>query len=430
MEESTTDHNFSSAIEEAKYWREKATQLEKETKEVKEEFQEFQEGSRELEAELETQLEQSEHKVKEYRSLSNRLQMENDQLKSKLEQCHREYHFQINDLQTELSEIKEIKDELNKYVRELEQQNDDLERAKRSTLASLEDFEARMNATIERNAFLESELDEKESLKVSVQRLKDETRDLRAELRVLAAPAPIPGTPGGMNSNTPKRAFSLDSPSSVLPTSRVDIINNQSGALRTPDNERITTNGTSHMNYFNRKKVLESIGSGTGNCSEKNNNSTMDSNRLESNGNDSKINHSVHHQPPLTPSARLSALNIVGDLLRKVGALELKLSSCRNIVKENGNGQNIGKINGTLSPSANNLSSLSNMGQGNGITTAPSTPTSPGLGFTKKGGANERGTGVVDNDPNPQVDRAFSKKIPRVGSAPSVKKINGTAIPS
>ena len=62
----------------------------------------------------------------------------------------------------------------------------------------------------------------------------------------------------------------------------------------------------------------------------------MDSNRLESNGNDSKINHSVHHQPPLTPSARLSALNIVGDLLRKVGALELKLSSCRNIVKENG----------------------------------------------------------------------------------------------
>jgi len=425
MEEATKDVNFASPIEEAKYWREKAIQLEKETKEVKEEFQEFQEGSRELEAELETQLEQSEHKVKEYRSLSNRLQMENDQLKSKLEQCHREYHFQINDLQTELSEIKEIKDELNKYVRELEQQNDDLERAKRSTLASLEDFEARMNATIERNAFLESELDEKESLKVSVQRLKDETRDLRAELRVLAAPAPIPGTPSGVNSNTPKRAFSLDSPSSVLPSSRSDIINNQNMALRTPDNER---NGTSHLNYFNRKKVLESIGGG--NCSEKNNNSTMDSNRLETSITDSKINNSVHHQPPLTPSARLSALNIVGDLLRKVGALELKLSSCRNIVKENGNGQNIGKINGTLSPSANNLSSLSNMGQSNGISTAPSTPTSPGLSITKKGATNERGNGAVDNNPNPQIDRAFSKKIPRVGSAPSVKKMNGTAIPS
>ena len=69
-------------------------------------------------------------------------------------------------------------------MRELEQQNDDLERVKRSTLArwnvlrdvstvilgtfyfnpsllSLEDFEGRMNAAIERNAFLESELDEK-----------------------------------------------------------------------------------------------------------------------------------------------------------------------------------------------------------------------------------------------------------------------------
>jgi len=46
-----------------------------------------------------------------------------------------------------------------------------------------------------------------------------------------------------------------------------------------------------------------------------------------------------HHNgstPPLTPSARISALGIVGDLLRKVGALELKLVSCRNIVKENG----------------------------------------------------------------------------------------------
>merc|ERR1711915_1059540 len=46
----------------------------------------------------------------------------------------------------------------------------------------------------------------------------------------------------------------------------------------------------------------------------------------------------THHNgtPPLTPSARISALGIVGDLLKKVGALELKLVSCRNIVKENG----------------------------------------------------------------------------------------------
>lgn len=46
----------------------------------------------------------------------------------------------------------------------------------RATMVSLEDFEGRLNQAIERNAFLESELDEKESLLVSVQRLKDEAR--------------------------------------------------------------------------------------------------------------------------------------------------------------------------------------------------------------------------------------------------------------
>ena len=98
--------------------------------------------------------------------------------------------FQVTELQSELSEIKANHQELNTYIRELEQQNDDLERAKRSTLASLEDFETKMNAMIERNAFLESELDEKESLKAAVQRLKDETRDLKSELRVVATTQP------------------------------------------------------------------------------------------------------------------------------------------------------------------------------------------------------------------------------------------------
>lgn len=48
----------------------------------------------------------------------------------------------------------------------------------RATIVSLEDFEQRLNQAIERNAFLESELDDKESLLVSVQRLKDEARGM------------------------------------------------------------------------------------------------------------------------------------------------------------------------------------------------------------------------------------------------------------
>lgn len=73
---------------------------------------------------------------------------------------------------------------LQKYVRELEQTNDDLERTKRNTVQSLDDFESRLNQEMERNALLEHELDEKDTLHAMVQRLKDETRDLRHELAV------------------------------------------------------------------------------------------------------------------------------------------------------------------------------------------------------------------------------------------------------
>ncbi len=41
---------------------------------------------------------------------------------------------------------------------------------------SIEDFETKLNSAIERNVYLESELDEKDNLKSMVQRLKDETR--------------------------------------------------------------------------------------------------------------------------------------------------------------------------------------------------------------------------------------------------------------
>lgn len=57
---------------------------------------------------------------------------------------------------------------------------------------SLEDFEQRMNHVIERNAFLESELDEKENLLESVQRLKDEARGETVTLRTLLLRTLIP----------------------------------------------------------------------------------------------------------------------------------------------------------------------------------------------------------------------------------------------
>ena len=48
-----------------------------------------------------------------------------------METLHGQSHTQISDLESELLQVRAFKDELQKYIRELEQSNDDLERAKR-----------------------------------------------------------------------------------------------------------------------------------------------------------------------------------------------------------------------------------------------------------------------------------------------------------
>ncbi|XP_054763362.1 nuclear distribution protein nudE-like 1 [Lytechinus pictus] len=122
---------FSSQSEELEYWKSKAQELKISLSETKEELEEYQISSQELEAELETQLEQSEAKVKDLTVSKERLSIECDNLKEKLEMSQNNYLRQINELQDELAQIKAIREELQKYIRELEQTNDDLERAKR-----------------------------------------------------------------------------------------------------------------------------------------------------------------------------------------------------------------------------------------------------------------------------------------------------------
>lgn len=65
---------------------------------------------------------------------------------------------------------------MSRYIRELEQKNDDLERSERAIGESIQAIEAALNLAIEKNAMLESEVDEKETLKEKLQRLADETR--------------------------------------------------------------------------------------------------------------------------------------------------------------------------------------------------------------------------------------------------------------
>ncbi|XP_029383367.1 nuclear distribution protein nudE-like 1-A isoform X1 [Echeneis naucrates] len=272
---------FSSKDEEIDFWKALSLKYKKGCQEAQEELLEFQEGSRELEAELEAQLGQAEHRIKDLHSENHRLKNEVETLKEKLEQHYSQSYKQISGLEDDLGQTRSIKEQLHKYVRELEQSNDDLERAKRATIVSLENFEQRLNQAIERNAFLESELDEKESLLVSVQRLKDEARDLRQELAVRERQADV----------TRMSAPSSPTQDNVKMDSAVQ------ASLSLP----ATPLSKGLDNAFANPAVL-------------------------SNGNGSNS--------PLTPSARISALNIVSDLLRKVGALESKLAACRNFAKD------------------------------------------------------------------------------------------------
>ncbi|XP_077629448.1 nuclear distribution protein nudE homolog 1 isoform X2 [Crocuta crocuta] len=270
---------FSSEEEETNYWKDLAMTYKQRAENTQEELREFQEGSREYEAELETQLQQIETRNRDLLSENNRLRLELETIKDKFETQHSEGYRQISALEDDLAQTKAIKDQLQKYIRELEQANDDLERAKRATIMSLEDFEQRLNQAIERNAFLESELDEKENLLESVQRLKDEARDLRQELAVQ------------QKQEKPRTPL----PSAVQ-ADRTDMAVQATGSVpSTPVAHRGPSAGLNTPGTFRRP---DDSTSGT----------------------------------PLTPAARISALNIVGDLLRKVGALESKLASCRNFV--------------------------------------------------------------------------------------------------
>ncbi|XP_061534703.1 LOW QUALITY PROTEIN: nuclear distribution protein nudE homolog 1-like [Phycodurus eques] len=272
-----TTRNFSTLQEELGFWKEQANAHQQRADEAQEELQEFQQMSRDYEAELEAELKQCEVRNKELLQDNRRLRMELENIKEKFESQHTDTFKHISTLEETLAETTAVKDHLQKYIRELEQSNDDLERTKRATIMSLEDFEQRMNHVIERNAFLESELDEKENLLESVQRLKDEARDLRQELAVRQKER-RPSSSMGKD---------LDRPDLTCPS---------------PNNPPTPITPSKPPSAF-ATPPASSIRRGDGLTGT-----------------------------PLTTSARISALNIVGELLRKVGNLESKLASCRDFV--------------------------------------------------------------------------------------------------
>uniref|UniRef100_A0A3B3C4R9 NudE neurodevelopment protein 1 n=1 Tax=Oryzias melastigma TaxID=30732 RepID=A0A3B3C4R9_ORYME len=304
---------FESPQEELRFWKEQAARHQQSAEEAREELQEFQQMSRDYEAELETELKQCEARNRELLATNQRLRTELENYKEKYEAQHSEACRQISVLEGELAETSAVRDQLQKYIRELEQANDDLERTKRATIMSLEDFEQRMNQVIERNAFLESELDEKENLLESVQRLKDEARDLRQELAVqqkqqvqdrkpslsgsLKGPPTSSGPPTPPLTPPDRRAedkvASKPPPSSSAVTPPRPAAPTDNFSSPPPSISRGQNRSDLSVFLYTPEQVSRSL-------------------LLCRSG-------EALSATPLTTSARISALNIVGELLRKVG---------------------------------------------------------------------------------------------------------------
>ncbi|KAF3425496.1 hypothetical protein E2986_05426 [Frieseomelitta varia] len=299
----TDPPQFVSKDDEIQYWMELAHQIHRRKEDIERELEEFQENSQLLEKELEASLEQAEKNNRELRQRNTRLATEVEQLRTRLDQQTTDcamFQGKAQDLQTQ-------HDHLLKYIRELEQKNDDLERAHRYLKIALllltstkinrvteEEIEAKLNSAIEKNALLESELDEKEALKVIVQRLMDEIRDLKQEIQVQERHQP-------------------DNDKSA------DRVRNH------VDSNKLQVELETHMSPSN-PIVPQSI--------SPNNTTTSPlkiGNRVVT-GNNNNNNNNVN--PSLTPCTRILAMNMIGDLMRKVGALENKLNTCQNPSRE------------------------------------------------------------------------------------------------
>ncbi|XP_043282144.1 nuclear distribution protein nudE-like 1-B isoform X2 [Venturia canescens] len=285
---------FKSKDDEIQYWMNLAQEMYQRKDDVERELEEFQENSQMLEKELENSLEQAEKLNRDLRQRNARLSSEVDQLRSRLDQ-------QTSDcsvFQNRAQELEGQHEALLKYIRELEQKNDDLERAQRINIATEEEIEAKFNSAIEKNALLESELDEKESLKMIVQRLMDEIRDLKQEINVLKRHHP------DNDKSAAERVRSLIDSNKL----QVELESHASPAI-SPLPQSIPPM------VHNPSQPLK-IGNGVvgGVIGNNNNNNNMN--------------------VPLTPSTRILAMNMIGDLMRKVGALENKLNARRNASRE------------------------------------------------------------------------------------------------
>lgn len=317
---------FNSIEEECSYWKELSKLYRKEKADCQKEFEDFTEESRQLEQELEATLIQNEKQLRDANQTIDSLRDENQSLRQRLTSYERDasaYETKLNQLLTE-------RDSLKNYIRELEQKNDDLERTNRVVSESVAGFEAMLNQAYEKNAMLEMEIDEKEQLQVNLQRLMDEARDLKQELKIRNISLPAKHNNEVIDTNSKSMTASKTNVTVDTSVSKMNDINdsrnnNSLSLTASMDKTSSTFNNTSLMDTTIHNMSCGTTTTESISPKSPTHDSTSTINKPSQNSvlkYDCTINNN-----PIAASTRVSALNIVADLLKKLDNLEAKLKS-------------------------------------------------------------------------------------------------------
>ncbi|KAF2070064.1 hypothetical protein CYY_008621 [Polysphondylium violaceum] len=177
--------SFSTPQEEIQYWKKRLEEKQQEMDELETSFNEYQDFSKQLEEEMESELKAYEKKYNEIQSQHVRLKNDYEKTLDKLNEHSRESSRLITSLQDEVTKLQTLKQSLMVDKRKLEQDNDYLERRERASDASVHDLSDKLNKVMEENVWMQSELEEsKQIADETIQRLRDDIRDLRNELTV------------------------------------------------------------------------------------------------------------------------------------------------------------------------------------------------------------------------------------------------------
>ncbi|KAI2617263.1 hypothetical protein GGS26DRAFT_413797 [Hypomontagnella submonticulosa] len=175
--------NESATPEESLAWYKRQYEL------LADELAEFRESSHELEAELEKDLDAADKRQRDLQQKAEELQFEVDEWKEKCKKAKAEANIAQNALEKEITTLRDTNRTLQLKLRDIEVANDDFERQARNTTSSLEDLESKYNVAIERTVMMEEEIkigeQERETLRIEAQRLREELSDLKVEAEIM-----------------------------------------------------------------------------------------------------------------------------------------------------------------------------------------------------------------------------------------------------